>query len=133
MRIFRMIFGTGVVAALFPLAALAGGYGGPGPDYGSERYGCYASFFKYRDGHGPELTRFGPEQIYDLDDLHYRHGEDLDGDVLSVATGPGTWLELFDHKGYKVSLYRVGPNAAVNLRSKIVDSYQLHCRPPHYW
>jgi hypothetical protein len=122
-----------LLALLIPTVASAGGYGGRGPDPGGERYGCYVSFFKYRDGRGPELTRFGPEQIYDLDDLHYRHGEDLDGDVLSVATGPGTWIELYDHKGFKVSLYRIGPDSAVNLRSKIVDSYRITCQPPRYW
>ncbi len=121
------------LAGLVPAVAFAGGYRGPEPEHWGERYGCYVTFFKYRDGRGPELTRFGPEQVYDLDDLHYRHGEDLDGDVLSVATGPGTWIELFDHTGFRVSLYRIGPDSAVNLRSKIVDSYQLHCRPPYHW
>ena len=133
MRFVLRKMGLAFVVMLVPGIVIADGYGVRDPEVGGERYGCYASFFKYRDGHGPELTRFGPEQIYDLDDLHYRHGEDLDGDVLSVATGPGTWLELFDHKGFKVSLYRVGPNSAVNLRSKIIDSYQLSCRPPHVW
>ena len=125
--------GIALLTVLIPAVAIAGGYGNQGPDYGGESYGCYVTFFKYRDGHGPELTRFGPEQVYDLDDLHYRHGEDLDGDVLSVATGPGTWIELFDHKGFRISLYKIGPNSAVNLRSKIVDSYRLQCHPPRYW
>ena len=88
----------GVVLALMlvPSVTLAGANTDAEPEREYEQYSCYATFFNFRDGHGPELMRFAPEQIYDLDDLHYRHGEDLNGDVLSVARGlaPGSSFSI---------------------------------------
>ena len=109
--------------------------GGPATGYADDLHieRCYVTFFRYWGGRGHALTRFGPEQIRNVVNLRYRPGRPLNGRILSVATGPDTWIELFDHSRFRRSLYRIGPDQAVNLKSKIVDSYRIHCRPPEGW
>jgi len=134
MRFRAKILGATLAIAIAPLGAaaqLAGPETGYADDLEAER--CYVTFFRYWGGRGHALTRFGPEEIRDVEDLYYRPGRDLDGRILSVATGPDTWIELYDHSRFRQSLYRIGPGQAVNLKSKVVDSYRIYCQPPNYW
>ena len=135
MRFRPKLLGAAFAIALLPLggavAQLAGPETGYADDLEAER--CYVTFFRYWNGRGHALTRFGPEEVRDVVDLDYRPGMDLDGRILSVATGPYTWIELYDHSRFRSSLYRIGPDQAINLKSKIVDSYRIYCQPPNYW
>lgn len=135
MRFRAKFIGAALAIALVPLGGAAAQLAGPETGYADdlEPEQCYVTFFRYWNGRGHALTRFGPEEIRDVEDLYYRPGRDLDGKILSVATGPDTWIELYDHSRFRVSLYRIGPDQAVNLKSKIVDSYRIYCQPPNYW
>lgn len=99
----------------------------------ADSYECFAVFAKKHDGYGEKLTRYGPEAIADLDLLRFPNGETLDADVWAVRTGESAWLELFDKRGFRRSLYRVGPGQTVNLKLPNIDSYQLNCEPPLNW
>lgn len=128
----RYLMSVAMTSLLVTAPHVARAGGGPEPRAG-HGYACYASFSKDRDGRGPTLTRKGPEAIPDLDYLRYANGETLDADVLSVATGPGAWLELFDKTGYRRLIDRIGPGQAINLRDDDTDSYRLYCHRPDWW
>lgn len=93
------------------------------------RPSCGATFYKYNDLKGISVTRHGPEEVYDTDDVHYPNGEDLDGDVYSVGTLADTWLELYGKEGFRKLRFTLPPNTWRNVYD--VDSYRIICRPPH--
>lgn len=97
---------------------------------------CYAVFHEHRDGQGLSLERHGPESVPRIRDLHYSDGGTLNSRVLSVTTGPGATLMLYNASRYRIPMFEVGPESRVNLARPEMDSYELRCTlppvPPSY-
>ena len=102
----------------------------PAPPAYIEPAPCYAVFFMHRDGEGPSLVRRGPEDIPVIRFLRYSGGPSLNGRVMSVTTGPGAVVKLFNGRHYRAPMLEVGPESTVNLPRPVADSYRLDCLPP---
>jgi len=91
---------------------------------------CYAVFHEGRNGRGASLERLGPEDVPRIRDLHYSDGGTLNRRVMSVTTGPGAKLMLYDASRFRVPMFEVGPDSRVNLARPVMDSYELRCKAP---
>lgn len=118
-------------AMAIPSAVPAADYGRPPP--GAAAFvdsPCYAVFHEHRDGQGLSLERHGPEDVPRIRDLHYSNGRTLNSRVLSVTTGPGATLMLYNASRYRLPMFEVGPESRVNLARPEMDSYELSCTQP---
>lgn len=123
---------TALAAAIaIPSAVLSADYGRPPPGAGAGVDSpCYAVFHEYRDGQGLSLERHGPEDVPRIRDLRYSDGGTLNTRVLSVTTGPGAVLMLYNASRYRLPMFEVGPESRVNLARPEMDSYELRCLLP---
>jgi hypothetical protein len=92
---------------------------------------CFAVFHEHRNGQGISLERQGPEAIPRIRDMHYSDGGTLNRRVMSVTTGPGAKLMLYDASRFRVPMFEVGPDSQVNLARPVMDSYELRCKAQH--
>jgi len=88
---------------------------------------CFAVFHEGPNGRGASLERIGPEDVPRIRDLRYSDGGSLNTRVLSVTTGPGATLKLYDASRYRAPMIEVLPSSRVNLARPVMDSYQLRC------
>lgn len=123
------------VLLVTPVGHAADVYGRPGygPGAGAGIPGespCFAVFHEHRNGQGISLERQGPEVIPRIRDMHYSDGGTLNRRVMSVTTGPGAKLMLYDASRFRVPMFEVGPDSRVNLARPVMDSYELRCKAP---
>jgi len=127
-----------VSAVLVPSTLFAADYGRPPPPRAGAFIDspCYAVFHELRDGQGISLERQGPEAIERIRNLRYSDGGTLNTRVLSVTTGPGATLKLYNASRFRIPMFEVGPESRVNLARPEMDSYELRCTlppvPPSY-
>ena len=124
-----------MAAWLMPAAGYAADVAGPGAGMMGESP-CYAVFHELPNGRGISIERNGPEAVARIRDLLYSDGGTLNRRVMSVTTGPGAVLKLYDASRFRVPMFEVGPESRVNLAHPVMDSYELHCilppAPPSY-
>lgn len=119
-------------ALLVPSALFAADYGRPPPP-GAGAFidsPCYAVFHELRNGQGISIERHGPEAVARIRDLRYSDGGTLNTRVLSVTTGPGATLKLYNASRFRIPMFEVGPESRVNLARPEMDSYELNCIAP---
>lgn len=128
-----VIIGVVLVTLLVPWSVQSADVHGPLPQGpmvgGHEPSPCFAVFHELHDGKGYSLVRHGPEQVIVVRHLRYANGFSLNGRVLSVTTGPGARVELYNRRHFRKLMFEIGPESAVNLSRPVMDSYRLHCIP----
>lgn len=92
---------------------------------------CFAVFHRKPGGRGWSLTRNGPEEVPVIHPLRYENGRSLDGRVMSVTTGPGATVVLYDRKNFRKPMFEVAPGSTVDVRPPVADSYRIVCAAPY--
>lgn len=120
---FQIAQAADVRAPYAPPQTVVPGYQPPPPP-------CFVEFHRFRDGYGPSLVRNGPEEVPVIRALRYENGRRLKGRVLSISTGPGTKIMLYNGRDFRRPMFEIGPGELNNLKVPAVDSYRIACAVP---
>ena len=123
---FCVVLGALLVPSIVQSADLNAPVAGPM----SAGNACFAVFHRQRDGGGMSLERLGPEKTPLIRRLRFENGRSLNGRVWSVTTGPAATLILYNRRNFRKQMMQIGPDSRANLRSPVMDSFELLCAGP---
>ncbi|MFO0908652.1 MAG: hypothetical protein U0794_09870 [Isosphaeraceae bacterium] len=100
--------------------------------------GCSVSFRSHFNFKGGLIRIGGPVVMLDVRHLHFDNGERFENNVDSLATGPNTWIEVYEHFKLTGRCLQIGPNERITNLDPVkmgdkISSFRIMNQAPQWW